>query len=64
MDEDDDTFFNPGGDQRPGPSGLYAKNLGESFDMSQTEIIAKKAWERGAKLINLLLNKAAVKPSG
>ena len=31
--------------------------------MFQTDITAKIVWERGAKLINLLLNKAAVKPS-
>ena len=64
MDKDNDTFFSPGGDQRPGPLGLHAENLGVSFDTSQTDITAKIAWERGAKLINLLLNKAAIKPSG
>ena len=63
LDEDDNTFFSPGGDQRPGTSGSHAKNLGILFDMSQTEITAKIAWERGAKLINFLLNKAAIKPS-
>ena len=50
-------------DQKPGPSGSHAENLGVLFDTSQTNITAKIAWERGAKLINLLLNKAAVKPS-
>ena len=63
LDEDDNTFFSPDGDQRPGPSGSQAENLGVSFDTSQTNVTAKIAWERGAKLINLLLNKAAVKPS-
>ena len=63
LDEDDDTFFSPDGDQRPGPSGLHAENLGVSFDMFQTDVTAKIAQERGVKLINLLLNKAAVKPS-
>ena len=63
LDEDDNTFFSPGGDQRLGPSGSHAKNLGVSFDMSQTKITARIAWERGVKLTNLLLNKAAVKPS-
>ena len=63
LDEDDNTFFSPDGDQRPGPSGSHAENLGVSFDMSQTNVTAKIAWERGAKLINLLLNKAAIKPS-
>ena len=64
LDEDDDTFFSPDGDQRPGPSGSHAENLGVSFDMSQTDVTAKIAWERGAKLINLFLNKPATKPSG
>ena len=63
LDEDDDTFFSPDGDQRPGPSGSHAENLGVLFDTSQTNITAKMTQERGAKLINLLLNKAAVKPS-
>ena len=63
LDEDDDTFFSPDGNQRPGPLGSHAENLGVSFDMSQTDVTAKIAWERGAKLINLLLNKAAIKPS-
>ena len=63
LDEDDDTFFSPSGDQRPGPLGSHAENLGVLFDMSQTNVTAKIAWERGAKLINLLLNKAAIKPS-
>ena len=52
------------GNQRPGPLGSHAENLGVSFDTSQTDVTAKIAWERGAKLINLLLNKAAVKLSG
>ena len=64
LDEDNDTFFSPGGDQRPGSSGSHAENLGVSFDTSQTNITAKIAQERGAKLINLLLNKAAIKPFG
>ena len=64
LDEDDDTFFSPDGDQRPGPSGSHAENLGVLSDTSQTNITAKIAQERGAKLINLLLNKAAIKPSG
>ena len=64
LDEDEYTFFSPGGDQRPGPSGSHAENLGVLSDTSQTNITAKIAWERGAKLINLLLNKAAIKPSG
>ena len=63
LNEDDDTFFSPDGDQRPGPLGSHAENFGVSFDTSQTNVIAKIAWERGAKLINLLLNKAAIKPS-
>ena len=64
LGKDDNTFFSPDGDQRPGPSGLHAENLGILFDTSQTDITAKIAWERSAKLINLLLNKAAIKPSG
>ena len=64
LDEDDDTFFSPGGDQRPGPSGSHAKNLGVLFDTSQTNITAKIVQERGTKLINLLLNQAAIKPFG
>ena len=64
LGKDDDTFFSPDGDQRPGPSGSHAENLGVLFDTSQTNITAKIAQERGAKLINLLLSKAAVKPSG
>ena len=64
LDKDDNTFFSPGGDQRPGPLGSHAENLGVLFDTSQTNVTAKIAWERGAKLINLLLNKAAIKPSG
>ena len=63
LDKDDNTFFSPGDDQRPGPSGSHAENLGVLFDMSQTGITAKIVQERGAKLINLLLNKATVKPS-
>ena len=64
LDKDDETFFSPSGDQRPGPSGSHAENLGVSFDTSQTNVTAKIAWERGAKLINLFLNKPATKPSG
>ena len=64
MNEDDNTFFSPDGDQRPGPLGSHAENLGVSFDTSQTDVTAKIAQEGGAKLINLLLNKAAIKPSG
>ena len=63
LDEDDDTFFSPDGDKRPGPSGSHAENLGVSFDTSQTDVTAKIAQERGAKVIILLLNKAAIKPS-
>ena len=55
LDEDDDTFFSLC------PSGSLAENLGVLFETSQTDITAKIAWERGAKL---LLNKAAVKPFG
>ena len=63
LDEDDNTFFSPGGDQRPGPLESHAENLSVSFDTSKSDITAKIAWERGAKLINLLLIKAAIKPS-
>ena len=63
LDEDDDTFFSPDGDQRPGPLGSHAENLGVLFNTSQINVTAKITWERGAKFINLLLNKASVKPS-
>ena len=43
LDEDDDTFFSPGGDQRPGPLGSHAENSGVLFDTSQTDITAKIA---------------------